>query len=352
MGNALSSSLLIAFHRVWIRGRRVLGYTPKTTFRSYDTPVDRYFQSHSKSLPLPSTIHQVIPPPIHPNQTKVLVIGDVHGCIDELESLVQHARSVLPEGDALFRAVVLVGDMVNKGPDSLGVLRLIQQKAQHESEPWFCIRGNHDNAVLEVALDHDSPKRQKQKYHWLSSVDEAISDHDIIFLSELPYTLTIPWMTRANETGKGVRIVHAGLVPGISLQDQDIYDMITLRDVVDLGDHQYMSTTSLVNKDKRTTISRPNLPVVQDVSSAETYSRIPWAHLWKGPETIVFGHDAKRGLQKHYRSDDPPDNPSLHDFSAIGLDTGAVYGNRLTGIILPDCIFVSVPSKITYSPIK
>jgi len=65
---------------------------------------------------------------------------------------------------------------------------------------------------------------------------------------------------------------------------------------------------------------------------------LPWAQVWNGPEQVIFGHDAKRGLQ--------------NEKYAIGLDTGACYGNKLTGIILPDQKLVSVDSEIINVPLR
>ena len=63
-----------------------------------------------------------------------------------------------------------------------------------------------------------------------------------------------------------------------------------------------------------------------------------WAATWTGPQHIIFGHDAKRGLQTQQSP------------WTVGLDTGAVYGNTLTGIILPARTFVSIPAQQVYCP--
>ncbi len=63
----------------------------------------------------------------------------------------------------------------------------------------------------------------------------------------------------------------------------------------------------------------------------------PWASAWQGPETVVFGHDAVRGLQLHER--------------AVGIDTGCVYGGALTALRWPSRARVSVTAKQTYAPV-
>jgi hypothetical protein len=57
--------------------------------------------------------------------------------------------------------------------------------------------------------------------------------------------------------------------------------------------------------------------------------------LWSGPEQIVFGHDSLRGLQQHPW--------------ATGLDTGCVYGRRLTALVLPEGRLVSVSARHAYA---
>jgi len=64
----------------------------------------------------------------------------------------------------------------------------------------------------------------------------------------------------------------------------------------------------------------------------------PWARVWAGPERVIFGHDARRGLQLY------------SDNMAIGLDTGACYGKQLTGIILPGRKIVQVEARKVHCP--
>jgi hypothetical protein len=65
----------------------------------------------------------------------------------------------------------------------------------------------------------------------------------------------------------------------------------------------------------------------------------PWAPLWTDPQyRVLFGHDAKRGLQQCAR--------------ATGLDTGSCYGKKLTGIILPEGELVDVDALRVYETPK
>lgn len=81
---------------------------------------------------------------------------------------------------------------------------------------------------------------------------------------------------------------------------------------------------------------------------ADTAVARPWATCWAGgaedpggwdgsthgPPRIIFGHDARRRLQKHP--------------NALGLDTGCLYGNGLTGLHLPDNVLMEAPSRRVY----
>jgi predicted phosphodiesterase len=72
---------------------------------------------------------------------RVLIVGDVHGCLDELKALLEKANYA-----AGRTSVVLVGDVCNKGPHSAATVAFCRQNN------FLCVRGNHDHSALKVRL--------------------------------------------------------------------------------------------------------------------------------------------------------------------------------------------------------
>ena len=212
---------------------------------------------------------------------RTVLIGDVHGCLDELEALLRTCGAADEE-------VVLVGDLVAKGPDSLGVLALCRERRLR------AVLGNHDAAVLRVR--HPEEGRVVKGEH--REIADAMSEADWGYLESLPLTLEL--------VEHRVRVVHAGFMPGVPLEAQTRHDQLNLRSITAEGRPAYRAREGA-----------------------------PWASLWTGPEHVVFGHDALRGLQQHP--------------FATGLDTGCVYGRELTALILPERRLVSVPARRVWS---
>lgn len=78
------------------------------------------------------------------NKSRIFVVGDVHGSLPELNALVEKLKYDYDRGDRL----ILAGDLVDKGPDSIGVIRRAKQL-----RAW-CVRGNHDDKVVRLATYH------------------------------------------------------------------------------------------------------------------------------------------------------------------------------------------------------
>jgi bis(5'-nucleosyl)-tetraphosphatase (symmetrical) len=293
------------------------------------------------TIPEPKQRHIVLPPPAHNDndvetqRSGILVIGDVHGCYDEMMLL--YNKAIQENGNRLFHYVILVGDICNKGPQSMKVIRHVQENHLD----WICIRGNHENSVLSAYNELQKTSSDigaRTKYRWLLGKSDdsynnnddtkqlLFTEEDFKWMSNLPYTIRIPANhiglrrsdnTRNNDESNNSNsdcdtvIVHAAVIPGRTIEENDVSTMVVLRELP-ISD---------------------NLPV-GDTSSKKN---VPWASLWNGPEQIIFGHDAKRGLQQYTY--------------ATGLDTGCVYGNQLTGIILPQRKIVQVHAIRQHTPI-
>lgn len=220
---------------------------------------------------------------------RTFVIGDIHGCVDELDRLLD--RCALGSDDA----VVSVGDLVNKGPDSLGVLRLCRKVRAK------AVLGNHDDLLLRCIAarkegDDDAFPELVRK------IAKRIDEDDEAWLTALPLHLALPEL--------GALVVHAGLLPAVPVALQERANLLNMRSIRSDGS-----------------------------SSKRIDEGVPWASLWVGPEHVIFGHDAVRGLQEWPY--------------ATGIDTACVYGGRLSAIELDASQpgrrrIVSVPARREY----
>lgn len=221
---------------------------------------------------------------------RLIVVGDVHGCITELQQLLRLAD--YQPGDQ----VVMLGDLVAKGPDSVGVVKLAREIGART------VRGNHDFEVVRWWEAH-----MRGDHQAMVSMEHARIARGL-GADEHAWLVDSPWFIECAEMGH--LFVHAGFIPGVKLTQQNPRLMMNMRSV--LGD---------------------------GTVTAKNVADCEWAKLWKGPQNVVFGHDAFRGLQQYEY--------------ATGIDTGCVYGGRLTALLLPENRMISVAAKRAYiSPKK
>ena len=218
-------------------------------------------------------------------QPRVIAIGDVHGCIDELQALLR--RCDYRPGDL----IVFLGDLVSKGPDSASVVQMARELGA------IGVRGNHDFEVIRwhqaIKSGAEPPVIGSEHYQIASKLSTA----------DMRWMYSLPWYISSKELN--ALFVHAGFVSGIRLGKQNPRLMMNMRSILPDG-----------------------------TVTSKFFNNWPWARLWDGPHTVLFGHDADRGLQQYEH--------------AIGLDTGCVYGGRLTACILPEKRLVSVSAKKEY----
>lgn len=210
--------------------------------------------------------------------SRTIIIGDIHGCLEEFEELLRLVE--YRSNDQL----ILAGDLVAKGPDSRGVV------AKAHELGALGVRGNHDEHVLKFL--RGVPLRPGHL-----AVANSLTEKEWSYLSALPLYVRLPQYRTI--------VVHAGLVPGRSLSEQRPLDLLNMRSIDAEGQ-----------------------------ASKRVEGGVPWASRWPGPELVVFGHDAVRGLQMYP--------------NAIGLDTGCCYGRQLTALVFPEKRIVSVQAKRVY----
>ena len=181
---------------------------------------------------------------------RTVIIGDVHGCIEELDLLLD--KLALGSNDRL----IFVGDLVNKGPATHTVLKRVRDlKAD-------CVLGNHEIRLLRYRRGED-PKTQRIK-----DIKTALrlSEPDWKFLEAMP-----PWIELPEHNAL---VVHGGFLPGRPWREQGL-EIITRIQTIDHHDQ---------------ICKRMVAPHVRY-----------WADSWQGPEFVLYGHTPRREVyhRKH-----------------------------------------------------
>jgi hypothetical protein len=260
-----------------------------------------------------------------------IIVGDVHGCCDELHDLLSYVG--FGRSDRLY----FVGDLLVRGPKPRATLALLRKLGAR------AVRGNHEDRLIrwrkadmlhergipdakkvpkklakkvakqvKAQLSFAPPGRGKTIGPLTRKTADALRKKDWELIESFPL-----WIDLEEHR---VRIVHAGVIPGIAIEHQDPRVLMNVRSLVRAG-------------------------AGWPIEASEERGHRSWAHSYEGPEHIVFGHNAQPA-------------PEIARF-ATGLDTGAVYGGRLTAMVLREgeavpppehraSVLVSVPSRRAY----
>ena len=226
--------------------------------------------------------------------TRTIILGDIHGCLEELLALIH--RLDVRSGDRLC----FVGDLVDRGPESLGVLRLVAELIRTHPGS-VCVAGNHEEKSLRF---HD---RNKPGKAWT----ERATKQDWAFLDSLPLFHRI-----IDLADRPILLLHGGLFPAFREKHGDLgAPSPTWRR--DKGKR--------ANRLQRTLRTRKVNPAGNMVG---LYDEQPddhhWTTLYEGHEGFVFfGHDPQLKPCEPMRTE-----------HAMGLDTGCCFGGSLTAAIL------------------
>src|SRR5690554_3684700 len=295
-------------------------------------------------------------------------IGDIHGCLDSLKKLLEHV-----EFDSACDRLWLTGDLVNRGPKPLETLRWVYENAAFID----VVLGNHDLNMLAVAAVERAKGRGAAKVEKgaanirmrpSDTFDDILSAPDrdelLTWLQQQPLVIT-----RENDV-----MVHASLLPEWSVDDalrlaaevQDalrahllstpdsaeknerffdaLYGNEPVRWSGDLAGPERLRV--IINAMTRLRVCAPDGAMAFDYSGTLAEmpeERRPWFRApnpaW-GDHTVIFGHWSAIGVYQQPRPDDPA------RMQVIGLDSGCVWGNRLSAIRLEDRALFHVASEL------
>lgn len=229
------------------------------------------------------------------------IIGDIHGCASELETLLGklgYVDGAHPQG----RTAVFVGDLVDRGPDTPGVLRRVMSMVA--SGDALCVPGNHENK-----LGRYLKGRKVQHSHGLAETIEQLDGE-------------------SEEFSARVREFVDGLVSHYVLD----------------GGRLVVCHAGLPEKYHGRTSGRVRSHALYGDTTGETDEfglpvRYPWAEDYRGRAAVVYGHT--------------PVPTATWLNNTICLDTGAVFGGKLTALRWPERELVDVPAeRVWYEPAK
>lgn len=233
------------------------------------------------------------------------IIGDVHGCFDELVNLLEELDYTVTTQDDSYhvqppdeRKAVFVGDLVDRGPKTPDVLRLVMGMV--EADTAICVPGNHD-----VKLQRALRGNKVQIAHGLAESLEQLEAESPEFREQVAEFIFKRTSHYILDDGKLV-VAHAGMKEDLQGRASS-----AVRDFALYGE-----TTGETDEF--------GLPV-----------RYNWASEYRGEAMVIYGHT-------------PVPEPEWLN-RTINIDTGCVFGGELTALRYPELELVSVPAEQMYA---
>lgn len=214
---------------------------------------------------------------------RVIIYGDIHGCLEEFIFLREELHVSQNDRE------ISVGDVLDKGPYSNETLRYIRENSIE------LVMGNHEYKYLRyykhsLTCKLTCKKNPIQLNDEKLAIYEALCDADKIFLEQIPFYKKIDNLT----------IIHAGITNKIRLEEASKKELESLTRI------------RMLSKDEKT------LALAQEEFGAQY-----WSECYNGNQgIIVHGHEAFGKVKK--------------DRYSLGIDTGCVYGGKLTALIVYD----------------
>lgn len=265
------------------------------------------------SAPLPVTVSQWQPAPFDVGGETVFAIGDVHGCAGELRALLDRIAALAADSAGRSRRLIYLGDMIDRGPDSVGVLELWARDAHahgvdHVDRLW----GNHEIMMMLAAIG--GPHSAKARTMWLSR--------------RMGGTAVLEQIRAASET----RLEHAdiGLLEA-ALGETVVHGLYGMRSHVRLGNTLFVHGGLDPHADPDEFLARP--------WTIFTEARWAWINHgfldWKGGfagTLVVHGHTPP---DKHQAISGLAD-PHLFEGDRLGLDGGSARTGIVAGAEIRD----------------
>ena len=230
------------------------------------------------------------------------IIGDVHGCLDELGDLLT-ALGYEPASESGWespagRTAVFVGDLVDRGPDGAGTLRLVMRMVH--GGVAFVVPGNHDLQLLRHLSGEDVPL--------VFGLAETAAEfaHESAKFRDQVRQFYVSLASHHLFDGGRLVVAHTGL--GESMHGSDTPEC------------RQLSAYGVNN---------------HDIDPRDVEKRHPWVTGYTGPAAVVYGHTPV--LEAEWRG------------QTIDIDTGCVFGWRLSALRWPERELVSVPARRVYA---